>query len=365
MDLQLAKKEACEVAGYTDRDPILPIESALVSTDEDILEKFQRRLGRLHARQRLGIENDHETRVSRRRLNLFHPRKLRHSPKIVGTALKLSGLYQRARRNAENIQIRHYDIRLPRLPASFDGFTLLHISDLHADISEGAMQRLIELLPGLSYDLCVLTGDYRGKTYGPFGATIAGMARVCAHIVAPIYGVLGNHDSIRMVPALEGMGVRMLLNEAEPLARNDHHIHLAGIDDAHYYRLDNIEKTVSRLPDDEFSILLSHTPEIYRQAAHADFDLLLGGHTHGGQICLPGAIPLTLEAKLPRRLGSGLWKYHDMVGYTSVGVGSSVLPVRLNCLPEIALHHLRCPGTNMADRAVGTRTARERVALRQ
>jgi len=126
MDLQLAEKKAREVAGYTDRDPILSIESALVSTDEDILEKFQRRLGRLHARQRLGIENDHKTRVSRRRLNLFHPRKLRHSPTIVGTALRLSGLYQRARRNAENIQIRHYDIRLPRLPASFDGFTLLH-----------------------------------------------------------------------------------------------------------------------------------------------------------------------------------------------------------------------------------------------
>ena len=101
------------------------------------------------------------------------------------------------------------------------------------------------------------------------------MAQVCAHIVGPIYGVLGNHDSIRMVPALGEMGVRMLLNEAETLERGGRRIHLVGIDDAHYYRLDNIEKAVSRLPDDEFSILLSHTPEIYRQAAHADFDLLL------------------------------------------------------------------------------------------
>ena len=365
MDLQPAEKTACEIAGYINDGLIGRVESAQVSPDEDVFEKLKRRVGRLHARQRIGIEDDHEARMRGRRSDFFHPRKWRRSPTIIRGALTLTGLYRRARRNAENIQIRHYDIPLPRLPASFDGFTLLHISDLHADISEGAMQRLIELLPGLSYDLCVLTGDYRGKTYGPFGATIAGMARVCAHIVAPIYGVLGNHDSIRMVPALEGMGVRMLLNEAESVERDDHHIHLAGIDDAHYYRVDNIEKAVSRVAEGECSILLSHTPEIYRQAAHADFDLLLSGHTPGGQICLPGAIPITLEAKLPRRLGAGVWKYRDMVGYTSVGVGSSVLPVRLNCLPEIALHHLRCAEANTADRADGARTARERVSLRQ
>jgi predicted MPP superfamily phosphohydrolase len=67
---------------------------------------------------------------------------------------------------------------------------------------------------------------------------------------------------------------------------------------------------------------------------------MLSGHTHGGQICLPGAIPLTLDAKLPRRFGAGAWRYHGMTGYTSVGVGCSILPARLNCLPEIALHRL-------------------------
>ncbi|HWZ66780.1 MAG TPA: hypothetical protein VNW89_03015 [Stellaceae bacterium] len=163
--------------------------------------------------------------------------------------------------------------------------------------------------------------------------------------------MLGNHDTIRMVPGLEEMGIRMLLNEAETLARGDQRIHLAGIDDAHYYRVDNIEKAASQLPGDGFSVLLSHTPEIYRQAAHADFDLMLSGHTHGGQICLPGAIPITLDAKLPRRMGSGLWKYRDMVGYTSVGVGSCIVPVRINCPPEIALHHLRCGAANTGDRA--------------
>ena len=123
--------------------------------------------------------------------------------------------------------------------------------------------------------------------------------------------------------------------------RANERIHLAGIDDAHYYRVDNIEKAASAIPHGEFSILLSHTPEIYRQAAHADFKLLLCGHTHGGQICLPGSIPITLDSVLPRYMASGPWKYHNMAGYTSVGVGSCVVAVRLNCLPEITLHHLQ------------------------
>ena len=203
------------------------------------------------------------------------------------------------------------------------------------------MRRLIELLPHLSYDLCVLTGDYRGRTYGPCEATLEGMARMRAHITAPIYGVLGNHDSLRMVPALEEMGIRMLVNEVEPIRRDGQHLYLAGIDDAHFYRMDNIEKVASKIPHDEFSILLSHTPEIYRQAAHADFDLLLSGHTHGGQICLPGSIALTLDSVLPRRMGAGSWRYGRMIGYTSVGVGSSVVAARINCPPEITLHELR------------------------
>jgi predicted MPP superfamily phosphohydrolase len=153
--------------------------------------------------------------------------------------------------------------------------------------------------------------------------------------------VLGDHDTIQMVPAMEAMGIRMLLNECEVIVRGDQRIYLAGIDDAHFFRVDNIEKAASQIPKDEFSILLSHTPEIYRQAAHTDFNLLLSGHTHGGQICLPGSIPIILDAVLPRRMGAGAWQYHNMTGYTSVGAGSSVVPVRLNCPPEITLHCLR------------------------
>jgi predicted MPP superfamily phosphohydrolase len=308
----------------------------------EVMDKLERRLGRLYARQRLGIETDHEARVFGGGLNSFHIENWYSAHSIIRNTLKLTGLYWRGRRNAERVELRHNYVRFATLPKLFDGFTILHLSDMHVDMNPGAMRQVCVLLDGLSYDISVLTGDFRGQTYGPFDATLEGLASVCSRLKGPVYGVLGNHDSIRMVPGMEEMGIRMLLNETEIIARGDQRIHLAGIDDAHYYRVDNIEKAASQIPHDEFSILLSHTPEIYRQAANADFDLLLSGHTHGGQICLPGTIPITLDSNLPRRMGAGAWTYNKMAGYTSVGAGSCIVTVRLNCPPEITLHHLRC-----------------------
>ncbi|MCW3476563.1 metallophosphoesterase [Limobrevibacterium gyesilva] len=307
---------------------------------EDVPEKLEQRLGRLHARQRLGIEDDFEAHVFGHGINFFHVENWYSIHSVIRNTLKVTGLYWRGHRNAQRIRVVENDVRFPDLPPLFDGFTLLHISDLHADMNRKAMQRLTRILPGLRYDICVLTGDFRGKTFGPFDATMEEMARLRPFLTGPVYGVLGNHDTIRMVPGLEEMGIRMLLNESVAIERGAQSIHLAGIDDAHYFRVDNIEKAASRIGHGDFSILLSHTPEIYRQAAHAGFRLILSGHTHGGQICLPGSIPITLDSVLPRRMGAGAWRYNDMVGYTSVGAGSSVVPVRLNCLPEITLHHL-------------------------
>jgi len=309
--------------------------------DEDILRKLEIRLGPLHARQRLGIERDHEAQVFGQGLTFFHLENSSWAEWIIRNVLKATGLYWRARQNAERILVKRNDMRFKTLPPLFEGFTILHISDLHVDMNEVAMNRLIELVRSMQYDVCVLTGDYRGRTFGPFQPALDGVARVGTHLKQPIYAVLGNHDTIQMVPGLEAMGIRVLLNECETIVRKDQRIYLAGIDDAHFFRVDNIEKAALAIPRGEFSILLSHTPEVYRQAAHANFDLMLSGHTHGGQICLPGSIPIKLEAVLPRQMGAGPWQYSDMTGYTSVGAGSSVVPVRLNCPPEITLHHLR------------------------
>ena len=309
---------------------------------EDSLAELEQRLGRLHARQRLGIETDHEAQVFGQGLTFFHPENSTATQLVIRVVLQLTGLYWRARTNTERIVVRQNDLVFSNLPSQFDGFTILHLSDLHVELNEAAMLRVSELVGELSYDLCVLTGDYRFKTYGPFAAALDGVERVRRHLKGPVYGVLGNHDTIQMVPALEAMGIRMLMNECEVIARDDQRIYLAGVDDAHFYRMDNIEKAALEIPEGAFSILLSHTPEIYRQAAHAHFALMLSGHTHGGQLCLPGSIPIMLEAVLPRRMGAGRWQYNEMTGYTSVGAGSSVVPVRLNCPPEITLHRLRC-----------------------
>jgi predicted MPP superfamily phosphohydrolase len=307
-----------------------------------IVNRLENRLGRLHARQRLGIEADHEAQIFGQGLNFFHLENWYSIHSLIRAAFRLSGLYWRGLKNAGDVRVRTTDLAFAALPKAFEGFTLLHISDLHVDMNAPAMRKLIALLPTLDYDVCVLTGDFRGATYGPFDAVLEGMAEICGHLTSPVYGVLGNHDTIRLVPGLEDLGIRMLLNECAALPRGNQHIYLCGIDDAHFYRVDNIEKAASDIPAESFTVLLTHTPEVYRHAAHAGFDLLLSGHTHGGQICLPGSIPITLDSVLPREFGSGLWKYHDMVGYTSVGVGSSVVPIRLNCPPEITLHRLHC-----------------------
>jgi predicted MPP superfamily phosphohydrolase len=309
--------------------------------ENELQSGLEQRLGRLPARQRLGIETDHEAQIFGQGLNFFHIENWYSVHSVIRTILKLTGMYWRGRRNAERIVVRENDVRCARLPPLFEGFTILHISDTHVDMNQRAMRRLCELVTGLKYDICVLTGDYRGKTFGAYDAALKGMAQILGYLRQPIYGVLGNHDTIRMLPGLEAMGIRMLQNECEAIRRGDQAIYLAGIDDAHYFKVDNIEKAGAGIPEDAFAVLLSHTPEVYRQAAHAGFDLLLSGHTHGGQICLPGSTPITLDSALPRRMGAGAWRYREMIGYTSVGAGSSVVAVRFNCPPEITLHRLR------------------------
>ena len=312
-----------------------PSEAAL---ERALLERF----GPL-ARKRLAIEKHHDAHatdfLSSRWLHL---EEWYRAPAVIRGCLRLVGMLRRARRNALDIRIVQNDLPIAGLHAAFDGFTLLHLSDLHVDINDSIVPALVERVRGVDYDVCVLTGDYRAKTFGPIDATVAGMSRIRAVLKDPIYGVLGNHDSIRLVPAFEAIGMRMLVNESTLIRRGDASLRLVGVDDAHYFRLDDVPNVASATPRTP-SILLSHTPEVYRRAAEAGFDAMLSGHTHGGQICLPGGHPVTLDANIPRRLGRGAWRYRDMHGYTSRGAGTSIVDVRINCPPEITVHRLRRP----------------------
>jgi predicted MPP superfamily phosphohydrolase len=232
-------------------------------------------------------------------------------------------------------------VRLPRLPAAFDGYRILQLSDLHVDMRPDFVPALIERVRGVAYDLCVLTGDYRARTFGPFAPAVEGLARLRPHLGGEPLAILGNHDTIRMLPGMEAAGYRVLMNEWTRVARGGEALYVAGIDDAHYYQMQNFHRAAHDIPAGACAILLSHTPETYRHAAHAGFDLMLSGHTHGGQICLPGGVPVITDADVPRRFARGTWRYHDLVGYTSVGAGTSIVDIRLNCPPEITLHRLR------------------------
>jgi uncharacterized protein len=314
----------------------------LTPEEQAALAALEPRLGRLHIRQRLGLERDYEAHIFRRGTHFFHIENWSSVHALIRASLRLVGLHGRGRRNALAIEVREHEVPLASLPETFDGFTLLQISDPHVDMNPEFVPALIERLQGLEYDLCVLTGDYRARTFGPFAATLAGLETLRAHLKGSVYAVLGNHDTIRMVPGMEAMGYELLLNEWVKIERGGDTIYIAGIDDAHYFRMENFHRAAQDIPSEACSILLSHTPETYQHAAHADFNLMLCGHTHGGQICLPGGVPVLTDADSPRRFARGSWRYHDMIGYTSTGAGSCIVDVRLNCPPEITLHRLRC-----------------------
>ncbi len=302
---------------------------------------LERKVGRCHLNQRLGIEHESEAQVFGQGRTFFHIENWYSIHALIRLVLRVVLLHERGKRNARRIAIRHNEITLERLPREFDGFTLLQLSDLHLDMAPDLPDTLVSAVVQTGhYDVCVITGDFRAKTFGPYQATLDSMQKVRTHLKAPVYAVLGNHDTIRMAPGLEALDIRMLLNECVTLERGDRAIYLAGIDDPHFYRADNIEKATDRIPQGAVSILLSHSPEMYRHAAYADFDLMLSGHTHGGQICLPGSIPLMLNAKAPRRICTGAWRYRSLQGYTSTGSGVSIVDVRFNCPAEITLHRL-------------------------
>ncbi|HED39271.1 MAG TPA: metallophosphoesterase [Chromatiales bacterium] len=303
-------------------------------------QRLEQRVGHLHFKQRFGIETERRARLIGQGVKLLNIENWGSMHQLIRTCLKLSFSYKRAKKNVLNIAITHNLLPIYRLPAGLEGLRLLHLSDLHLDLLPEMANSLIASINQVDYDLCVITGDYRAKTYGDYSAAINGMKKVRPHIKAPIYSVLGNHDSILMTTALEAMGIRLLMNEHVAIKQNSCTIWLAGIDDPHYFRADNIEKASSEIPATAPSILLSHTPEIYKHAAYAAFDAMLCGHTHGGQICLPGGKPLYCNVTCPHRYCSGSWKYHRMMGYTSRGAGASLVEARINCPAEITVHHL-------------------------
>ncbi len=261
---------------------------------------------------------------------------------VLHASLRATGLYARGTRNALDIQLRELDLVLDDLPHVFDGYRLLHITDPHFDSLEGTAERIAELIRPRSADLLVMTGDYRRRVHGPHEQIEPALATVlkAARAGDGALAILGNHDTVAMVPSFERLGVRVLANETITVRRGGESLHLTGFDDVHYYYTPAADAAAAAAPAG-FKIALVHSPEFALHAAGAGYGLYICGHTHGGQICLPGGRPVLTASAFGRRFAAGLWQHDRMVGYTSRGAGASGLPVRFFSRGEVTLITLR------------------------
>src|SRR5215813_4068726 len=274
------------------------------------------------------IEQGQLTSWERRGRGAFTVEHVPFHRTLLQTVFRIGWLRALGERNARNAVVRTLRFTFDSLPSAFCGFTLLHLSDIHADGLSGLSEHLSRRLQDLQVDVCVLTGDYRYKLHGASHNVYPHMEKILASINARsgIVGILGNHDSLEKVPVLERLGVTMLVNQSLPVSH--------GCDD--------LPGALHGVPEEVFKVLLVHTPELVAEAETHGINLYLCGHTHGGQICLPWLGPVISGANCPRRYVRGAWRHKRMQGYTSAGVGVSVVPVRFFCPPEIVLIELRC-----------------------
>jgi predicted MPP superfamily phosphohydrolase len=247
------------------------------------------------------------------------------------------------------IEFTHQPIRIKRLPASFKGFRILQISDVHHSpfLSEAEITSAAQRANALEPDLVVLTGDYVSHS----SDYIAGCARSLGTLRARcgVYAVLGNHDhwtdGEMMGSALAAEGIRVLNNEQVTLERNGARLWLAGVDDLMVER-DDLPRALSGTDPKDVRILLCHNPAIIREAARAGVDLVLSGHTHGGQInwrLLVGRDDRPVSRWL-RRPSRRFMRGHAVLGethlYVNRGLGTVVVPLRYGCPPEITVLEL-------------------------
>ncbi len=263
---------------------------------------------------------------------------------VLGAGLRCTGLHARGVRNAQDLRLREEDLPISGLPPGLDGLRLLHLSDLHFGRTMPEHEdRVCRLLEGVSAGLCLITGDLRFGHFGPADHVAPAVRRMLAglRLQYGAYAVLGNHDTLAIAESVEAAGLPVLFNEGVAVCVNGAVLWLAGVDDPHLHRLDDMDAALRGAPPDAFRILLAHTPECAVEAAKKGIGLYLCGHTHGGQVRLPGLGALMINARCPRHRALGHWRLGTMLGFTSPGLGTTDAPVRFCCPPEAVLFTLR------------------------
>ena len=308
---------------------------------------LKRRMGAARFNERLRREDTRELHFG----GLVRWCPMKWAGPAARIAFRLTGLYGRAHREFLDIRLREERFELPGLPPELDGFTLLLLSDLHLDLDPAlpdAVRAAVARAAG-RYDAAVVTGDVNNFTVHGDTKAVRLFASIRPAFTAPVYGVLGNHDSIRDVPRLEREGgLRVLLNESVRLRRAGQtggpSLLLAGVDDPNIFATHDLAAALRLRRPGEPVVLLAHAPSIHLEAAAADVSLVLCGHVHGGQICLPSGRTLAWRHwRFPRHVWRGRWTEGATQGYTTTGAGGCGAPLRLNCPPEIVLVRLAAP----------------------
>lgn len=296
------------------------------------------------SQQRAAIEVEgHMHKVRRGRWGKWHYENMSWLPTVVDWTLRLSGTKGWGRRHATALVLEKATFWLKTLPSGFDHMRLLLVTDLHIDGLPELVPGLIDLVRPLDFDLCLLGGDYSFAVNTDVSEAEDFMQRISRVLVGcgDVVGVLGNHDRYRMAECLQAEGIRMLVNEHLCLEKGGERLFITGLDDGHYYQADDIHLADDGIPSGACKLMLCHSPEKYQEAAIKGYHLYCAGHTHGGQVCLPGGFAPVTCATVPRSLAKGAWAYKQMQGYTSRGVGTSSIPARFFCAPEITLITLR------------------------
>ena len=263
---------------------------------------------------------------------------------LAALTLAVGGLGYAALIEHRRLRLVRRRVGVPGLPAPLAGLRVLHLSDLHVGARHSGARHIRAAAAALPADLIVVTGDL---VHG--SRTIPRCAELLGELRAPlgVYAVLGNHDysyphchvnTATLVAAIEGRGVRVLRNTAEPVSWRGATLWLAGVDDPHRRRHD-LAATLAAIPDDACTLLLAHSPDVLAELEPGRVALVLVGHTHGGQVRLPGLPAIVTRTRMRLRDPYGLRRLCGTLVHFHSGMGSPT-PLRFRMPPEGVLLEL-------------------------
>jgi predicted MPP superfamily phosphohydrolase len=249
----------------------------------------------------------------------------------------------------QEIDIQRVRLVLPRLPEAFHGLKIALISDLHLEpfTQQREIRAAVSAVSALQPDLVAVTGDFVSGSWdgSPRHARfIEPCSEILAALRAPLgrYAVLGNHDHgtdpVRITKTLEAHDIPVLSNRNLPLEKDGARLWIAGVDDAMAQKTD-YDCALAGIPQNEAVLLLAHEPDLADESARRSVDLQLSGHSHGGQVRVPGFGAPYLPP-LARKYPTGLYHVGPTQLYTNRGIGLSGVPFRFACPPEVTLLEL-------------------------